>query len=154
VRTIAKRLNDDGRVSPRPQQGRPAGWAPSSVWAVLRRPLYNGEVVWNRSQKRDRWGIKAQVGRDEQTWVRVPDPKLRIVPETLWLAVDSRATAARATYLKATSGTVWGRPVNAHESNFLLTGFITCGNCGASMLVRSRHHGRRRSFRYACSAFH
>ena len=41
-----------GRV---PQQGRPAAWVSSSVRAVLRRPLYRGEIVWNQTRKRDGW---------------------------------------------------------------------------------------------------
>src|SRR4051812_19857530 len=53
VRGIAKRLNDAGRDCPRAQQGRPNGWAPSSVWEVLRRPLYAGQIVWNQTRKRD-----------------------------------------------------------------------------------------------------
>ena len=32
VRGIAKQLNEAGRDCPRAQQGRPKGWAPSSVW--------------------------------------------------------------------------------------------------------------------------
>ncbi len=57
VRGIAKRLNELGLPCPRPQQGRPAGWAPSSVWSVLSRPLYRGEIVWGKTKKRDRWGM-------------------------------------------------------------------------------------------------
>jgi site-specific DNA recombinase len=58
VRTIAKRLNADGVPAPRAQQGRPVAWAPSTVWEVLRRRLYRGEIVWNQSRKRDAWGRK------------------------------------------------------------------------------------------------
>jgi succinate dehydrogenase / fumarate reductase cytochrome b subunit len=35
VKSIAKALNEDGVPSPRPKQGRPRTWAPSSVRAVL-----------------------------------------------------------------------------------------------------------------------
>lgn len=53
---ITKRLNEAGALAPRPQQGRPAAWVSSSVRAVLRRPLYRGEIVWNQTRKRDGWG--------------------------------------------------------------------------------------------------
>ncbi len=46
--TIAHRLNEEGV---RPPRGR--GWAPSAIREMLHRPLYQGEVVWNRSQKID-----------------------------------------------------------------------------------------------------
>ena len=41
-------LNAEGVLALRPQLGRPHAWA-SSVRAVLRRPLYKGELVWNQS---------------------------------------------------------------------------------------------------------
>lgn len=153
VRTIAKRLNDEGRVCPRAQQGRPNGWAPSSVWAVLHRPLYRGEIVWNRTRKRNVWGATEPTDRAASAWIHVNAPDLRIIDEPLWTAVQQRAATARVTYLRASGGT-FGRPTDAHESKYLLTGFARCSECGASMLVRSRDHGRKRVYFYACSAFH
>lgn len=154
LRTLAKRLNEARRPSPRAQQGRPNGWTASSLWAVLRRPLYRGELVWNQTKKRNQWGIKAATDRDEREWVRVPAPELRIVPDALVEAVAARAAGTRAAYLRSTKGTAWGRPVNGEESRYLLTGLTRCGQCGASMIVRSRGHGQRRSYWYACCAFH
>ena len=86
--------------------------------------------------------------------MRVPAPALRIVPDALADAAAARAAGTRAAYLRSTKGTAFGRPVNAAESRYLLTGLTRCGQCGASMIVRSRSHGQQRSFRYACCAFH
>ena len=44
---IAHALNAQGVPSPRPQRGRPAGWAPGTIRAVLRRPIYRGVLVWD-----------------------------------------------------------------------------------------------------------
>jgi site-specific DNA recombinase len=154
IRTIAKHLNAEGRLCPRPQQGRPAGWAPSSVWAVLRRPVYKGEIVWGRTKQRDQWGVKADIARAEADWLRVPAPHLRIISDALWNDVQARATDTRAAYLRATDGEAWGRPTNATESKHLLVGFTRCANCGAGVIVRSRCHGQHRTFWYACGAFH
>jgi len=49
---IAKLLNAERAPAPQSQQGRPAGWGPSSVNDVLHRELYRGVVFWNRSRKR------------------------------------------------------------------------------------------------------
>ena len=154
LRTLAKRLNDARRPSPRAQQGRPNGWTSSSLWAVLRRPLYRGELVWNQTKKRNQWGIKAPSDREARDWVRVPAPELRIVPDALADAVAARAAGTRAAYLRSTKGAACGRPVNAEESRYLLTGLTRCGQCGASMIVRSRSHGQQRAFWYACCGFH
>lgn len=59
---IAHTLNEEGAASPRAQQGRPNGWSPSSVRAVLHRETYRGVIVWNRSKKRDSWG-QHKIGR-------------------------------------------------------------------------------------------
>ena len=50
---IAKLLNESGAPCPRPNPGRPRGWAPSSVREALFCRLYRGEIVWNQTQKRN-----------------------------------------------------------------------------------------------------
>jgi DNA invertase Pin-like site-specific DNA recombinase len=60
-RRIAQALNRENAPGPRAQQGRPNGWVPSSVRAVLYRPLYRGEVVWGKARKRD--SPASRVGR-------------------------------------------------------------------------------------------
>ena len=63
-----------------------AAGAPSGLGAVLRprcvlrRPLYRGEIVWNKSRKRDQWGQKKQRPRASADWIRTEDPTVRIVP--------------------------------------------------------------------------
>lgn len=154
VRTIAKRLNADGEPAPRAQQGRPVAWAPSSVWALLRRPLYRGEIVWNQSRKRDAWGRKQQRPREAAEWVTRPAPELRIVSEALWAAAHARLAGAREDYLRRNTGRTWGRPTNGTESPYLLTGLAQCGVCHGGIFVQTRQHGRRRARFYACSTHH
>jgi Recombinase len=95
---IAKDLNAAGALTPRPQQGRPAGWAPSTVREVLLRALYCGEIVWNQSRKRDTWGRAQRSERPEESWLRRPAPELRIVSPELWSA-SQRADEARGAVL-------------------------------------------------------
>ena len=154
VRGIAKRLNAQDALCPRPRGTGPRGWASSSVWAVVNRPLYRGEIVWGQTKKRNHWGERATSTRDENEWVRVSAPDLRIVPEQLCQAVETRRHDARRAYLTATKGERFGRPAHGFESKYLLTGLARCGCCGGSLVVRSRSHGRRRASFYACSAFH
>jgi site-specific DNA recombinase len=155
LRSLAHRLNDEGALAPLPRRaGRPRGWAPSSVRAVLYRELYRGVIVWNRTKKRDEWGCKKQTPRDPAEWVREPDETLSIVSDEVWQAVHGRLVSARQAYLRGTHGQVWGRPPSGVESKYLLTGMATCGACGATLHVRSRSHGRRRAFFYGCTAHH
>ncbi len=155
ARRIAHDLNARGVPAPPPRRaGRPQAWSPSAIYAMLTRPLYRGEIVWNRTRKRNVWGQKQESGRPEEQWVRVPAPHLRIVPEALWQAVQARLKTARDSYLRATGGQLWGRPANGIESKYLLTEMAQCGWCGGSLIVRSRASGARRVFAYICSYHH
>ena len=150
---IAKRLNEEGAVSPRSQQGRPRGWAPSSVHEVLERPLYRGRIVWNRTRKRDRWGQHRQHARPAEEWLEVEAPDLHIVSESLWRSVRDRRDERRAQYLKATGGERFGRPHRDVDSKYLLPGFARCARCGGGMCVRSRSHGGHRAYLYGCTSY-
>jgi site-specific DNA recombinase len=154
LRSLAKQLNEENVPAPRAQQGRPKGWAPSSVREVLYRDLYRGLVVWNRTRKRDPWGRKRQRPRPDSEWMQRYAPELRIISEDLWSAVHARLENAREIYRRKTQGKAFGRPTSGIESKHLLAGLATCGQCGGSLVVVSRKHGRHRQYRYACSTFH
>jgi site-specific DNA recombinase len=155
---IAKLLNAEGAVAPRPKQGRPAGWCGSSVREVLLRPQYRGEVIWNRTSWHDKWDRKKFATRPEDEWVRVPAPHLRIVSDALWNAAQQRLAATRATYLRSTKGKFWGRPVTSTvtgmEGKYLLSGLLKCGACGANLLVNRHSYGAKREPFYVCSSYH
>ena len=153
VKGIAKRLNDQGAPSPRAQQGRSQTWAPKSVRAVLYRPLYRGEIVWRRTQKRDQWGCRHQTTRPEAGWIRIPAPHLRIVTDAAWTAAHTRLKAARAIYFHATARRD-GRPALAGPAKYLLTSLALCGCCGGPLKVLSRPHGTSRKHFYGCAWHH
>ena len=157
TRRIAHTLNAEGAPAPRPRQrGRPQAWDPATITAMLTRPLYRGEIVWNRSKKRDAWGVQAQRPRAEADWLRVPAPELRIVSEPLWRAVERRSAAMRTSYLRTTRGTLYGRArgTSGHESKYLLTGLAECGTCHGGLTVHSRASGGARTFAYLCGGYH
>jgi DNA invertase Pin-like site-specific DNA recombinase len=85
---ITKTLNAERVPAPRPQRGRPTAWAASSVREVLLRPLYRGEIVWNQTRKRDRWGRHQPQARPASDRLQVPAPDLRIVSDELWTAAQ------------------------------------------------------------------
>src|SRR4051794_31927721 len=95
---IARTLNESRLPNPRAQCGRPRGWAPSSVREVLFRPLYRGDVVWNRTRKRNRWGVCATTDRPAGEWITVQAPMLRIVSDEEWHAAHERLATVREKY--------------------------------------------------------
>lgn len=154
LKAIVKLLNAEGASSPRAQLGRARTWAPSSVRAVLHRPIYRGEVVWAQTAKRDTWGRTRPSARPETDWIRRPAPALRIVDDAEWDAAHARIVAARGVYFRSTNGERFGRPTLNNPSKYLLTNMALCGVCGGTLHVVSRSHGASRKRFYGCSAFH
>ncbi len=132
------------------EEGKPAGWSPSSVRAILRRELYRGVVVWNQSKKRDKFGRQNQKARPETEWMRLPvNEDLRIVSDELWQAAQDRMARTRTTVPTAKGA----RPMVRRDivgARYLLSGFARCGVCGWSMTVVTRSHGEKRKAFLAC----
>jgi site-specific DNA recombinase len=148
---IAINLNTERLVAPKPQLGRSHSWTPSTVRDVLHRHLYRGEIIWNRSKKRNKWGQRQSSRRAPADWIRVPAPELQIVPDALWHQAHARlARSAQTDPMKR-----GGRPPRDRSSPYLLTYLAKCGICGGPLHVRSRKgdtHGR--AFFYGCGAYH
>jgi DNA invertase Pin-like site-specific DNA recombinase len=147
---IARSLNAERATAPRSQQGRPSGWGPSSVHEILFRDLYQGVITWNRTRKRNQWGVQHQAARPAADLVQVQAPQLRIVSEADWIAAHRRLDRSRAQYERDTHGQ--RRPHRDRDSKYLLPGFGRCALCRGGLHVRSRSHGRRRAFFYACTS--
>jgi DNA invertase Pin-like site-specific DNA recombinase len=95
ITRIAKLLNDEGATPPRQDRN---GWAPTAIREILLRPLYRGEIVYNRTQKISKAGTKMQRKRPESDWHRLNVPDLRVIAEDLWEAVRRRFERNHAAY--------------------------------------------------------
>lgn len=114
---------------------------------ALHRDLYRGEIVWNKTRKRNAWGQVEQRGRAATDWVRASAPHLRIVGDDLWSAAHERISRIRASYLRGTDGRLWGRPTKGTDSKYLLPGLARCGLCNGSMYVKTRRAtGKNRAY--------
>lgn len=162
---IADTLNKEGAPAPKPKRVRdksralvpnPRGpeWSHSTVKVILDRRLYLGEATWNVRRKRDKRGKKirgkgkrAERFRSESEWIRTAAPP--IITEAEWRAAHDRIDSARerARALPAPNGEV-RRHRDVH-SDYLLSGFARCSECGGSLGVLSEGRGRRRV--YGCS---
>lgn len=87
LKTISKKLNEEGISSPQPQKGRISrSWCPSTIQSMLRNERYVGRVLWSRKHKvRDpRTGRRVFRSREGEKPIRGADaPHLRIVPNGL-----------------------------------------------------------------------
>ncbi|MEI6560385.1 MAG: recombinase family protein, partial [Rhodospirillaceae bacterium] len=141
-RGIAMDLNADGVAGP---SG--VAWGPSTIngngsrgTGILNNELYIGKLVWNRLRyiKDPDTGKRVSRPNPESAWIIQEVPDLTIVPAELWQAVNDRQLLVK-------KGT---RPDCQEDKPFwektrpkyLLSGLLTCGQCGASFVKMSANH--------------
>ncbi len=135
LKDIAKSLNADGIQPPRPRSGKlHGGWCPTAIREMLRRELYAGRQIWNRSVFVKRPGTNKRVRRDRppNEWVAIERPDLRIVEDELWSKVQRRLADLYAVYGVPNRKGLLHR---AASSSYLLTGVAKCGMCGANIVI-------------------
>ncbi|MEO8680159.1 MAG: recombinase family protein [Vicinamibacterales bacterium] len=156
-KAIAKKLNSEGALAPKPFVRRDPtkvqpvqAWYPATVRTILCRDLYRGVAVWNRSRKRDDWGQVNQQPRPEADWKQLPpNEALRIVSDDLWERVRSRRADTAGKALRFSDGRMSGRPPK-HATKNLLAGLATCGVCGGGLVVETSPRKRGRVPEYVC----
>lgn len=162
-KSIAWQLNQRGVPAPRAQRGRPNGWEPSTIRAVLDRTIYRGIEWYGRSRKayggkelgsrrRRHDGSdreKGQVPEHERTlWLNYASEELRIVSPALAAAVDARRGDRESRYLRSANGRLIGRPSTAR---YLLSGLLKCP-CGGSMEALKGGNWSHKGAVYVCGA--
>lgn len=140
---IAHGLNANGIPGPR---GTP--WHPSCInghrrrdTGIINNPLYVGRLVYNRARFQTDPNTDKTIVRlnNKSEVVEQPVPHLRIIDEDLWLAVKARQADLDDRMTKD-DGSV--RPENARRPRYLLSGLLTCGDCGGGMSkISAQHYG-------------
>jgi site-specific DNA recombinase len=139
-RAIAKRLNAQGVLG---QKGRLGTWDARTVERMLRREAYAGDTIYQKwIQQPDREGHR-HLKRNTPQVVRDTHPA--IIDRSTWNAAQERLAVRKSL----------GR--RTHDSPYLLSGLVRCGDCGGSMVVLRT--GRRgtdgtRDPVYCCRAYH
>jgi site-specific DNA recombinase len=113
---------------------------------MLRNEIYVGMRIWNRTQFVKVPGTNKRIARwrPHDQLQKQPAPELRVVSDALWVKVQERQGLLKEKY--ADSGR---KPVNRGAgSPYLLSGFLTCGTCGANLIITSGGKGHLK--RYGC----
>ncbi len=141
LKVITRELNAESVPSPRPRSGKQyATWCPTAIREMLRRELYVGQVMWNRSRFVKAPGTNKRLRRDRprNEWRIVERPELRIIDDALWARVQARIKRIAEQF----KGAGPGLHNRAASSPYLLTGFLKCGSCGANLaIVTGRNRG-------------
>ena len=154
LKRLARKLNEEGVQSPRPQKGRfSRSWCPSSLRVILHNERYRGVVTWGKTRKERSpiTGKRVKRNRNRCEWVNIEIPEQRIISEELWSQVQARIAHVKRVYgfgdLKYRSGLLRARAVS---SKYLFSGLMKCGACGASIAIVSGGGLDRASARYGC----
>lgn len=130
-----------------------AGWAVSTIHAILGNEKYIGTWTWNKTRflKDPETGRRRPVARPESEWVRQERADLRIVePETF------RAVQARRAQFGAGPRRPPRNGAALVASPYLLSGLLRCKTCGARMTaqtVRRRKGAKVYSYRWLVCSF-
>ncbi|WP_417999883.1 recombinase family protein [Hyphomicrobium sulfonivorans] len=132
---IVRALNAERVPSPRGQAWRANTLLGSQKdkTGLLRNELYSGVFVFNRHEfvKSPDTGQRIARHNDESLWLRQPMPKLRLVDDETWDAVQQRLAARSASHKSAmASGRMARKPPR------LLSGLLRCACGGAIHIVR------------------
>lgn len=131
-RTIAGLLNADGVPAPRGIRWNASTFngSPERGYGLLRNPLYQGRIAWNRVRMVRDPDTGRRVNRENppEQWQWAEAPHLRIVPPALWDRVQAR--------LEAQSRGHPARMDRAPRRPF--SGLVRCGSCGGAMVVHDR----------------
>lgn len=142
-RNIAYSLNAQHIRPPRGEK-----WNASTIngngergYGILRNPIYNGQIVWNRVRmvKDPDTGRRISRPNPREAWQCQDVPELRIVDQELWEAVQSQKQDRTTT-----------RPHLQNRPKRLLSGLLKCGCCGAGMSAKGTDKSGR--VRVRCSA--
>ena len=149
LKKIAKILNTESIPPPRSRSGKRNTWCPTAIRAMLKRELYKGEHIWNKSEFRKAPGTNKRRSRPrpEIQWKRITLPALAIVPVELWGDVQARLK----TFADKSGG---NRPSGllprSLTNEYLFSGLLKCSDCGGNMVV-STGGGTHCHPKYACS---
>jgi site-specific DNA recombinase len=147
LKKIAKHLNARHVPPPRSKSKNRGTWCPSAIRAMLKRELYKGEIVWNRSKfvKVPGTNKRRSRPRPEHDWKRFSAPELVIVSEDLWNGIRRRFELVGGTG-RATRGLL----PRSLTSPYLFSGLLKCGLCGSNLIIAS---GGGKKPKYVCSGY-
>ena len=122
------------------------GWSPATVSRLLDNDKYIGKWVWNKTESRrdTRTGRRRRFQKPELEWIVHEDESLRIVPKDLWDRVRTRRESVRRSFPGGKGRKGFSKEQGSRQTQFpthLLSGTMTCGECGAAIAQVSGKSG-------------
>lgn len=150
LQKVAQKLNSELIPPPRSKSpSKNAAWCFTAIREMLKRPLYVGERVWNRSafQKVPGTNQRRSRPRPESEWIKGSAPELAIVSREQWDAVQSHFQSVRK---NSGNRNRLGLLSRGQTSRYLFSSLLKCGKCGITLIIGT---GGGRKRKYVCSGF-
>jgi site-specific DNA recombinase len=117
----------------------------------LKNDAYRGARAYGRIKKiRTATGTRSKRNRPREEWTVKEGTHPAIIATDLWARVQHRRDAIAAALRETGLLGVTRRT----QTRYLLTGILTCGECGANFIVRAVQNTRFGKYRYYGCAYH
>ena len=149
LKKIAKSLNAKSITPPRSRSSSRGKWCFTAIREMLKRELYKGELVWNRTKFVKVPGTNKRRSRPRplNEWKRRSAPELAIVSDDLWNKVQSRFKDLADAHKGQDKRGLQPRSLT---SPYLFSGLLKCGLCGSNLIIAS---GGGKKAKYVCSEY-
>ena len=151
---IASSLNADGIPAPRGRGNSSGHWRQTTIngnhdrgTGILNNELYVGRRVWNRLRysKHPETGKRVSRLNPAEDWIIFEDPALRVIEQSLWEAV--KALQSEHKKVRSTKPASDKKGLSVGQSfrrrKYLLSGLMSCGQCGGNLTVAGSGKARR-----------
>ena len=151
---IASSLNADGIPAPRGRGNSSGHWRQTTIngnhdrgTGILNNELYVGRRVWNRLRysKHPETGKRVSRPNPAEDWIIFEDPALRVIEQSLWEAV--KALQSEHKKVRSTKPATDKKGLSVGQSfrrrKYLLSGLMSCGQCGGNLTVAGSGKARR-----------
>lgn len=151
---IATDLNADGIPASRGKGNSSGHWRQTTIngnrergTGILNNELYIGRRLWNRLRysKHPETGKRVSRLNPPEDWITFEAPDLRIVEQSVWEAAKARQAAQQRLATSDPNGLSVAQGMRRRK--YLLSGLLSCGQCGGTLAVA----GSGKTRRYYCA---
>ncbi len=143
LRAIANHFNESGIIPPKKRKNSVNYWTPNRIQRILRNELYAGVYHWGKTRmvKKGYQQQGKRVKQLQEDWIRLDVPELAIVDKETYDLTQIRIERNKRLSKRN------------RKYEYLMTGFLRCGNCGCAVVGHAITRKRRkRIFFYRCGS--
>lgn len=127
-------------------------WERSVIWGMLRNPAYMGTAAFRKTTKATR-GKETKLARDRGGYTKSEKTSTIDRPREEWITIEVPPIISESTFLIAQNRLLENKrlsPRNNKKYNYLLSGFLTCSECGYSLYGKPASNSRYKRQYYRC----